>query len=476
MANYKVIYRDENPKWQPGCPMRIEVVQVSRDTESQAAFLQIKTRNVSANTIDAIEISAHATAPDGTVETVEFSTLDANVAAGGEWIPKALRLSSSEIEQVTTFVTRSGDATSFEPAIALPGQELLPLSPEAQRARKAELKAAGLNPEKLQDRIYRNDDWWICSCGALNVGRETCHSCDAPLELLLRLEDGEWLEERDRELRYQAASDALAEGSITQMEQAHALFEGLGGYCDSAELAQKCAEGIESAKKRSKRSRIAASVIALVVAAATAFGTLVVIPARERAAEQAEQARVAAVKNGALEMARVGDSTIMGSYERDNNASNGPERIRWQVLAVEDGRVLLVSANILGSMPFNSDGAASWEDCDLHRFLVDKFYFVAFTEQERDLIDGEPFCLSRSEVERFFETEASRSAVHTPYASARLNGADGEGYWWLRDSYSQGKTDIIMMPDGQFGQATGGRSGAILRGNAGVRPAIWVKI
>jgi len=476
MANYKVVYRDENPKWQPGCPVRIEVVQVSRDTESQTAFLQIKTRNVSNDTIDAIVITAHVTTPGGTVETVEFSTLDANVTPGSEWVPKALRLSSSEVEQVAAFVMRAGDATSFEPAIALPRQELLPLSPEAKRAREAELKAAGLNPEKLQNRIYRGNGWWTCSCGSLNVGRETCHACDAPLELLPRLEDEEWLEERDRELQYQAASDALAEGSITQMEQARALFEGLGGYRDSAGLVQKCAEGIEGAKKRSKRSRIAVAAIALVVAAATAFGTLVVIPARERAAEQAEQERVAAVREGALEMAQVGDFTFMGSYEQDNNATNGPERIRWQVLAVEDGRVLLVSNHILDSMPFNSGGTASWEDCELHRFLVDKFYFEAFTEQERDMIDGEPFCLSRSEVERYFESEVSRSAVHTPYARVQLNGVDNEGYWWLSDSYSQGRVDLIMMPDGQFGEATGGWSGAILGLNIGVRPAIWVKI
>lgn len=72
----------------------------------------------------------------------------------------------------------------------------------------------------------------------------------------------------------------------------------------------------------------------------------------------------------------------------------GPCPNRWKVLAVKDGRALLISANILDSMPFNSDGAAGWEDLELHGFLVDKFHLIAFTEQEREMIGGGPLCLS----------------------------------------------------------------------------------
>ena len=79
MANFKVVYRDERPAWQPGCPILVEVVQVARDTESQRAFLQVRARNVSGGTVGAIEAEALVTSPDGSAETVPLSTLDADV-------------------------------------------------------------------------------------------------------------------------------------------------------------------------------------------------------------------------------------------------------------------------------------------------------------------------------------------------------------------------------------------------------------
>ena len=47
MAKYKVIYRNENCSWSEGCPVRVSVVQVSRDTTSGACYLQTRLRNIS---------------------------------------------------------------------------------------------------------------------------------------------------------------------------------------------------------------------------------------------------------------------------------------------------------------------------------------------------------------------------------------------------------------------------------------------
>jgi hypothetical protein len=49
------------------------------------------------------------------------------------------------------------------------------------------------------------------------------------------------------------------------------------------------------------------------------------------------------VKPVALENAQVGDLVSLGQYEQDNNTENGKEAILWQVLAVEDGRILVIS-------------------------------------------------------------------------------------------------------------------------------------
>ena len=278
MANYKVIYRDESPRWQPGCPLKIEVVQVARDIESQRAFLQMKGRNVSGEVISAVEVMAHVTSSDGQVETVQLSSLDADVAPNGEWRPHARELSQPEVARVDAFVTRAGDETSFEQAIELATPEPLALSAGAARARDHELEEAGIKPGGLRSCVFDAGDWWVCSCGALNVGREDCRECRASKELLLRLENESWLDERDLELRYHAAADALASGKMAQMEWAKAEFEALGDYMGAAESAKKCANSIERKRKKNRKMAVAAIAVTAIIAIAYLVAAKLIIP------------------------------------------------------------------------------------------------------------------------------------------------------------------------------------------------------
>lgn len=39
----------------------------------------------------------------------------------------------------------------------------------------------------------------------------------------------------------------------------------------------------------------------------------------------------------------VHDTILFGTYEQDNDASNGREKIQWLVLEIEDNRALLIS-------------------------------------------------------------------------------------------------------------------------------------
>lgn len=281
MANYKVVYRDDNPTWQQGCPILIEALQVSRDADSQRAFLQMKARNISGDPIDAIEVEASVSSPDGAVEKVQFSSLDADVAPNREWTPKAQELSHPEVSHVCAVVKRAGSMASFGPSAERPAEESLSLSPGAARAREAELASNKLDHKKLQNRLIEGDGWWICSCGSLNVGRDSCRACGASKDLLSRLEDEGWLEERDRELRYQRAKDALSAGKEEKLRQAKEEFEELGGYRDSAEMAEKCAEASRQAEQGRKRTgEIAGIAIAALALAIAGFFivTKVVVP------------------------------------------------------------------------------------------------------------------------------------------------------------------------------------------------------
>ena len=59
MAIYSVIYRDEQPKWQPGCPVYVSVVQVARNVEAARCYLQLKLQNLTDARIDKVVLAVH---------------------------------------------------------------------------------------------------------------------------------------------------------------------------------------------------------------------------------------------------------------------------------------------------------------------------------------------------------------------------------------------------------------------------------
>ena len=65
MSKYKIVYRDANPSWQELCPVRVLAVQVSRDTETGACFLQTKIANVSSKPVSRIELTVGLGAREG---------------------------------------------------------------------------------------------------------------------------------------------------------------------------------------------------------------------------------------------------------------------------------------------------------------------------------------------------------------------------------------------------------------------------
>lgn len=83
----------------------------------------------------------------------------------------------------------------------------------------------------------------------------------------------------------------------------------------------------------------------------------------------------------------VGDYVYFGKYEQDNNDKNGPEDIRWLVIAVEDGKLFLLSEKGLVKHRFHSrsDGS-TWADCELRGWLNSEFLNEAFSSTEKKAI------------------------------------------------------------------------------------------
>lgn len=184
-----------------------------------------------------------------------------------------------------------------------------------------------------------------------------------------------------------------------------------------------------------------------------------------------------------IRTAKKGDTVYWGSYEQDDDTSNGKEDIAWVVLYEDSGRKLLLSRKGLDSRPFHDTQTnVSWEDCTLRAWLNDDFYWEAFNEIEQDSIvqtvittpgseDTRDYVFLLSEQEVGLYKEYCTLAELTDYAVRQ--GATVQ-QWWLRSPwsmYGQDHTDwasTLYQDD-----ATVGHSGVADKGLA-ICPTIWV--
>lgn len=187
----------------------------------------------------------------------------------------------------------------------------------------------------------------------------------------------------------------------------------------------------------------------------------------------------------------VGDIVIFGSYEQDNNSENGKENIEWQVLQIEDNRILMLSHYILDYQPYHSvDEKITWENCSLRKWLNNDFYNDAFNEYEQAIIptskvaatktpgeDTDPgndtmdkvFLLSAQQAQHCLSSLHYKGSV-TQYAKHQgmVSTKNGNYVWYLRSPGAwQDAASVVFDSE-------------IINGNVdekdGIRPAIWIDL
>ncbi len=192
----------------------------------------------------------------------------------------------------------------------------------------------------------------------------------------------------------------------------------------------------------------------------------------------------------------VGSTVYYGSYEQDNDLSNGSEKIEWTVLKVDGNKILLLSKYALDVQAYDNTGAnVTWYTCSLRTWLNDSFLNSAFTAEEQGYIpttyvtadengfytkiyageatEDKVFLLSAVQAYNYMPNYKDRACTATAYAIA--NGAyyDPEygGYWWwLRTPGNRSGHAALIEPDGVLDYV-----GYYVNNlEQVVRPAIWV--
>lgn len=215
--------------------------------------------------------------------------------------------------------------------------------------------------------------------------------------------------------------------------------------------------------------------------------------------------------------ADVGSTFLFGTYEQDNDITDGKEDIDWIVLKRESDRVLVVSKYILDCVPYTigkytiyeqneffkemndhiSQGE-TWATCSLREWVNTDFYNNAFTKDEQELIiqsavtaDENPlystdpgavtkdnvFILSTSEVNFYLKEDIDKQCIVTPYAISK--GVSNYTYdnitygsWWLRTpGYFNYFASFISFSGviNNYGSDTFNKY-------CGVRPALWISL
>ena len=204
----------------------------------------------------------------------------------------------------------------------------------------------------------------------------------------------------------------------------------------------------------------------------------------------------------ALYNASVGKLITFGSYEQDNNTSNGKEDIEWLVLAKEGNRILVISRYALDCKQYNTENSSvTWGSCTLRKWLNDSFLNEAFSKEEQALIptvavsaDKNPdyttnpgnstldqvFLLSAPEAQRYFSSDEARKCVPTAYAIAQgaytSNSYSAVSastcFWWLRSPGNNSQKASGVLIDGSI-RSIGHDVDCELDT---VRPALWVAL
>lgn len=203
---------------------------------------------------------------------------------------------------------------------------------------------------------------------------------------------------------------------------------------------------------------------------------------------------------------------VGGSIEMGNDDG---ETLRWDVIAVDGDRALVVARESVDWRLFNDSYASvTWENSSVRNWLNDTFYYYVFTPEERARIieteienpdnpdsgvDGggkttdRLFLLSYYEVRDYLGSGSRRTAWKSVRAhnSAQQLNPDGyigsfEARYWTRTPGDDSRSFLCVDEDGDFVSWPTGRAsdrpenqGGIQvkddKNGGGVRPAMWIK-
>ena len=198
---------------------------------------------------------------------------------------------------------------------------------------------------------------------------------------------------------------------------------------------------------------------------------------------------------------QVGGKVQFGQYPQGANGEMQP--LVWRVLAVENGRALLITDKLIDCVKYNEKRLdVTWETCTLRKWMNSDFISKAFSSSQQAQITAVTnpnpnnpkygtkggnatqdriFALSIDEVNKYFRDDDDRMAAPTGYAKKQgcyvsdgysLPSGEKTGCWWLRSPGDFSNYAANVYYDGFVYQ-----NGNFVDNNyVAVRPAFWLNL
>ena len=298
--------------------------------------------------------------------------------------------------------------------------------------------------------------------------------------------------EKITERKYNEAVELL---NNKQYEEAIKVFEKLNGYKDSNDRIKQCNDALTEIKYQNAVTLYNDGRFEESITVFTELGSY----------KGSESYKSLAKIKGA----KVGDIITFGKYEQDNNTSNGTENIEWIVIDKKDGKLFVLSKQILDWMEYSENGVwreTAWDNCAIRKWLNDSFLSSAFSENEKkqiilsdvaldEYIDvaldeyiygyvhtpaGKAtkdyiFLLGQEEFKTYCTTKELSKGVRTEYALAKAKSTVDSYHstydqWWLR--FRSEKYDRCVLNVDVDGNTSNNEAFRY----SGIRPAMWIAI
>ena len=491
---YSRLFSLEPNQYSEGSPVLISAGALLKDNITGQILAQLKFKNISPKTIKAVKVTVcpqdAAGRPLGS--RVEHQYLDLTASRDVEFgqkeaIPmpdlstRAFSVSVSEVVLSDNSIY-SGTGKPF----VLPDFVPLEKSLNNPELRKQFTIECGAGCYYVPQAVL---NLWYCTCGQINHSHEAvCHKCGRAFAQLSRAIDSTYLtaatnkrlaEEAEAAARAQAEAEARAKAEAEERERQEAIRR-------------------ENAARRAKRNKRIAAILAVIAVLAGACYVVIniVIPNNKyndavalmnegkyaealavfeelKGYKDSSEQAVAAYKEQ-LKRVKVGEYIFFGEYEQDNDMSNGKEDIEWQVLAVEDGKALVISKYCLDCIPYNNDDTfVEWGECTLRTWMHYEFFTSAFsTGWEKTMIrrgakEDLVFILHEEEIRQYLD-ETSARGIATAYAKGQ--GGDVSAYW-VRPARTLLRAYIVRS-DGTISD----RYHTVTDKSIAVRPAMWIDL